>query len=260
MSQSVRDVAFLKSDDPVRRTSIVERASQTTGLLSGEYFSPRESDNLGIDIGLTGGSYDLVTVTAPLSSDNLAIDVGLSGGAYLPVVVAQNASDSLALDVALSGGLYLLVVRPAPLESEQATLNGTLLSGAAVTTVKPTVQNEQTAIDGTFLGSNQFSTVASPNSVGGLVVNNSAGPLMVTSNASTVFASGGAAPYTYAWEAVSNPSTITIVSPTASATTFKKSLFFEEVFGTFRCKVTDNLGNVAYTNNVLVDLEHTSGL
>lgn len=81
----------------------------------------------------------------------------------------------------------------------------------------------------------------------------------ITSPASTVTVTGGNAPFTYAWQAVSNPDGIAIVSSTSNSTTFRRSIITvgEVIYGTFVCRVTDALGLVVSTNNVDVSLTRT---
>lgn len=80
----------------------------------------------------------------------------------------------------------------------------------------------------------------------------------VTSLNSVVTVTGGVAPFTYIWDAIENSAGITIVSPSASATTFRKSMpSADTVNGTFQCTVVDALGTVVTTNYVLVELTRT---
>lgn len=63
----------------------------------------------------------------------------------------------------------------------------------------------------------------------------------------TATPSGGASPYTYAWETVSGPGAG--AGPTAAATAM---LSAEPDATVMRCRVTDSNGTSAYTNNVSI--------
>ena len=67
-----------------------------------------------------------------------------------------------------------------------------------------------------------------------------AGPVSVKTNTITVTATGGTAPYTYAWTRVSGPAGFNILSPTSNATRFAITLDQgEDATALFRCTVTD---------------------
>lgn len=77
----------------------------------------------------------------------------------------------------------------------------------------------------------------------------------VTTPSQAVTVTGGTSPYTYAWEFVSGSAAISITSPTGSSTTFSALVAHgvpETAF--FRCKVTDNVGNITYSNDIYVFL------
>lgn len=74
----------------------------------------------------------------------------------------------------------------------------------------------------------------------------------VTTATITVTPTGGASPYTYAWEYISGNVSIAPNTPTSASTTFTLVGAFDGISYTavYRCKVTDANGAVAYTNNV----------
>lgn len=78
---------------------------------------------------------------------------------------------------------------------------------------------------------------------------------VITSSPSVCTASGGVAPYTYAWTAISNPDSISIVTSAINQTYFRKTMgALELVTGTFKCVVTDDLGTIVDSNTVTVEL------
>jgi len=67
----------------------------------------------------------------------------------------------------------------------------------------------------------------------------------LVTNSVTVTASGGTAPYTYAWARVSGD-VVTITSSTAASTTFSGAPAINETLtGEYRCTVTDNVAATA---------------
>jgi hypothetical protein len=77
-----------------------------------------------------------------------------------------------------------------------------------------------------------------------------------TTPVTTLSATGGTAPYTYAWELDSGDASITITSPSSASTTFSASLAPDEAkTATFTGTVTDANG-VKMTANVSATLHH----
>lgn len=78
------------------------------------------------------------------------------------------------------------------------------------------------------------------------------GSSVVTTPAALATVTGGTGPYTYAWEAVSNPSGMTILNGATDSAQFRKSGMYpgETFAGQFRCLVTDSTGATAYSNLV----------
>lgn len=84
----------------------------------------------------------------------------------------------------------------------------------------------------------------------------------VTTGLITCTVTGGTAPYTYAWEQVSGTSLISIDDAADDDTTFTVTGAFDSITydGSFRCKVTDANGAVAYTGEVSVEIYWISTL
>lgn len=80
---------------------------------------------------------------------------------------------------------------------------------------------------------------------------------VVTSDGIAGTVSGGTAPYTYAWEKLSGASGISATTPTTAATAFTATCFNgSPKEATYRLKVTDNNGEIIYSETVSVYLEH----
>lgn len=94
-----------------------------------------------------------------------------------------------------------------------------------------------------FHGKSSVSPVtgsASPSSI------SATGTGAITSGSTTVTASGGTGPYTYAWSRISG-ATIAITSPSSASTTFSATPGAGmDVFATMQCLITDSLGAVGY--------------
>ena len=108
-------------------------------------------------------------------------------------------------------------------------------------------------------GGGGLSATASPGSATGAVTNSSLFTV-VTSNSVTVTATGGTAPYTYAWTRVSGDSAPTPSSYTAAGVYWSASVGRDqERTATWRCTVTDAALDTA-TVDVGVTLIHNSDL
>jgi hypothetical protein len=102
-------------------------------------------------------------------------------------------------------------------------------------------------------GSPPLTAVSSPSSA----IKSGAAPATVTTAVSTVTATGGSPPYTYAWTWSSGGASITITNPTGNATAFKATLFTGANFtGTALCTVTDSASHTA-TASVSVNIFST---
>ena len=101
-------------------------------------------------------------------------------------------------------------------------------------------------------GGGSLTVSRTPSSVAG----GTTGPICTT-NTCYGTASGGTPPYSYLWQAVSSPGTINILTATAASTAFRGTAMTpgEVRTGTFRLRVTDNVGAIAYSSNVSVSLE-----
>ena len=77
----------------------------------------------------------------------------------------------------------------------------------------------------------------------------------LTSGACICTPSGGSAPYSYLWQYVSGE-TLTVNSPTSASTTFSHTGTNEFVEGRYRCRVTDNNSDEAFTPFVRVRFTH----
>lgn len=78
----------------------------------------------------------------------------------------------------------------------------------------------------------------------------------VTSETTTGTVSGGTAPYTYLWEQISGPGTVTANSPNSASTSFTDSAVGEGTISTseWRLKVTDNTAAVVYSSYAIVEM------
>lgn len=91
----------------------------------------------------------------------------------------------------------------------------------------------------------QLTASANPSSVGG--TQSSDQPITVTSEGTTASPTGGRAPFTYAWTQISGPSA-TITAPTMATTQFRATVNpFDTVSLSFRCTITDAVGQSAST-------------
>lgn len=72
----------------------------------------------------------------------------------------------------------------------------------------------------------------------------------------TIVASGGTAPYAYDWERVSGDTEISAASDTAATTQWTSNGTDEIFSAVWRCKVTDALGQIAYSGNVSITVQH----
>ena len=105
-----------------------------------------------------------------------------------------------------------------------------------------------------------LSASVAPTSAGGSCNRSTVGNCTVTTTSVTVTPAGGTPPYSYAWELVSgsganetafnNPVTAFTRAGAAQNPT-------NTLIGAMRCKVTDNLGAIAYTANVTITTNHT---
>lgn len=71
---------------------------------------------------------------------------------------------------------------------------------------------------------------------------------------SAVTVSGGVSPYVFGWQRVSGSAAISVVSPTASATTWSYAgpVVPPDKIAYWRCKVTDAASTVVYSNQVVI--------
>ncbi len=91
---------------------------------------------------------------------------------------------------------------------------------------------------------------------GGAVSGSGTGNGPFSTGGVTATPSGGSAPYSYDWEFVSGSGAIAPTADTAASTAFSASGTAPETKNaSWRCKVTDNLGTVAYSGNVTVSIE-----
>jgi hypothetical protein len=90
------------------------------------------------------------------------------------------------------------------------------------------------------------------------------GPINVTATTAdaNVTVSGGAGPFTYLWEYVAG-NTAVVNSSSSASTSFTRAVFMNpgdpqvNRSGSYRCRVTDSLSAVVYSNAVTINTEHT---
>lgn len=111
------------------------------------------------------------------------------------------------------------------------------------------------SISVTIARASALSASASPASLSGSGTTAS----ITTASSATATASGGAGPYTYSWTKVSGGA-ITLVSATSASTKFKATTMAngESRTATFKCTITDSLGQTATTGNVTVTITNTA--
>jgi hypothetical protein len=103
-----------------------------------------------------------------------------------------------------------------------------------------------------------LSASAAPLAVEGFVTSSSA--QAGTTPSTTASAAGGTAPFAYLWEAVAAPGW-TITHPAIATTAFTSPAAepYTAQTGTFRCKITDASGAVAYTSEVSASIFNLGG-
>jgi hypothetical protein len=109
-------------------------------------------------------------------------------------------------------------------------------------------------------GGTAFAATANPTSV----VGRTAGAGSTTTGSTTVTASGGTAPYTYAWALIAHdhPTTSpTINSPTLATTTFSQANMDDNTTytATFRCTVNDSAAHSTTVDVAARFVDRTSG-
>lgn len=82
-------------------------------------------------------------------------------------------------------------------------------------------------------------------------------PGTITSTTINSTVTGGVSPYTYLWERVSGSGSISAASPTAANTAFQTTMAGGSGYRTavFRLKVTDNVGEIKYSPEIIVEME-----
>ena len=98
---------------------------------------------------------------------------------------------------------------------------------------------------------------ASPTTVSG--TQGSASPIAVNTTFTTATPVGGRAPFTYSWAQVTG-STAAANSPSMATTNFARTVAASTTdVTTFRCTVTDAVGQVAATNTITATFTNTGG-
>lgn len=108
-----------------------------------------------------------------------------------------------------------------------------------------------------FYSATSLSAAASPLTVLGF----SSGAGVATTTTATATPSNGVGPYTYSWSRASGDSSISIVAPSSSQTSFTGNVTFgESKTATFVCTVTDtSSGDTAVSNAVTANLQEIGG-
>ena len=78
---------------------------------------------------------------------------------------------------------------------------------------------------------------------------------LLTTGACVCTPAGGSAPYAFLWQHVSGE-VLVVNSPTSASTTFSHTGTNEAVSGRYRCRVTDNNTDIAFTSTVRVNFQH----
>jgi hypothetical protein len=91
-------------------------------------------------------------------------------------------------------------------------------------------------------------------------VSGSASTSSVSTNSVSATGSGGDSPYTYLWERVSGDSSITASTASSRTTSFSRTgcIAGTSYSATWHCIVTDDAGDVVYSDNVSITITRTS--
>lgn len=187
--------------------------------------------------------------TGPFSTNNVTATGagGIAGYTYLWTYVSGDATVTVSNSTAATVNFTASGIVGTPKNSVwKCTVTDSASHTAASTNVSI----------GISFNASAMTASASPGSVSG--TGSSGGSFTVTSNASSATPSGGTGPYTYLWQKVSGDAGTAADTGTAASTTFSRlSTSPDTESSIWRCRVTDNLSNQAFTNNVNVDLYFT---
>ena len=186
-------------------------------------------------------------------------DVGMvSGGKYYLEIDLQGELEAAYASFTLTGfDATFPITKEITAEYASFSLTGQ--------DVELSVQHNMNADYGSFVLSGQdveligpLSAVASPDVA--IASGSSSVAIPLTTNSTTTTAFGGQSPYTYLWEYVSGALSIVCDSDSTATTTFSDPAVGcgnIPVTGVWRCKVTDNLSTIVYSNDVNISLVNT---
>ncbi len=132
---------------------------------------------------------------------------------------------------------------------------GTYVPIGASSTISTTVAGLRLSQFNGVTNSPAMTAAASPTSVSA----STAAPATITTGSSTATPTGGTAPYTYLWSYNSGDTTVSINGATTATASFTATVngTSGSKLASFVCKITDNVGNVAYTGAVAAHLNYT---
>lgn len=206
-----------------------------------------------------------ITATG-VSGDTLTVEAPAQSSAATPLVTLAVADGGVALASTMANYVRLLINNYTNVHGYYATVSGsTVFVYAPIGWVMFTFNLTVTVTGGITVAASAVAEGLTATISQTSIQKNATGNLstvIVVSSTVTVSPNGGTGPYTYLWEDVgASPSGITITNSTGAATSFSAELTDDTVLGEpqsisgkFRCKVTDAVAAVTYTDVVSVTL------